>query len=140
MNKRTYLYLSKAEALPSPAGDRYKDKNILIKNGENLSLKKVGRIDTVEQINSHLDGVSLQKMIERFRRGDSSALTHGVGFYADVSGYETDPRAVVNNTRLLVSEIGKNAEQAAQDPAAITNENPENNSDNGKEGVEVAES
>lgn len=134
MNKRTYNYLSKDKAIPCPAGDRYKDKNILIKDGENLSLKKVGRIDTVEQINSHLDGVSLQKMIERFQRGDTSALSRNVGFYADVSGYETDPRAVIDTTRGIVSEIGKISEQAAQDPAEIKNENPENVSETGKEG------
>lgn len=140
MNERKYCYLNKDKSVPCPVGDRYKDKNILIKDGDNLSLKKVGRIDTVEQINSYEDGVSLQKMIERFQRGDTSALTRGVGFYADVSGYEKDPRAVIENGRKLVSEIGNNSNAAQADQPQAYSEKTENVSENGKESVNVEES
>ena len=130
-NKRTYNYLSKEKAVPCPTGSKFKDKNILVKDGNNLSLKKVGVIDTVEQIQSYRDGVDLQKMIARFQRGDESALSRGVGFYADVSGFSTDLHEVMNNTRSVVSEIGnKNGDQTSHEeviaPAA-----EDNNSENG---------
>lgn len=130
-NKRTYSYLLKEKAVPCPSGSRYKDKNILVKNGNNLSLKKVGVIDTVEQIQSYRDGVDLQKMIARFQRGDETALSNGVGFYADVSGFEPDVHVAMENTRSVVSEFGKSENDmtsAAKSDPVVDNVN---NSENG---------
>lgn len=134
MQKRTFKYLEKEKAIPCPAGERMKDKHTLVRDGNNLRLKKVGQVDVVEQIQSYEDGVSLAKMIERFNRGDSSALNRGSAFYGDVSGYETDPAQVINNNRTVVSEIGKQKEEIKQDPEPIEKDPVVNVSENGKEG------
>lgn len=129
MNKRTFNYLSRVKAVPCPSGDRYKDKCILVKNGDNLSLKKVGRIDTVEQIQSHHDGVCLQKMIERFNRtGDTGVFGSSRGFYGDTVGASDDLQETINNTRDTMRffqnlpKTEASGVPAAQDPAAQTSE------------------
>lgn len=134
MQKRTFKYLEKGKAIPCPAGERMKDKHTLVRDGNNLTLKKVGQIDIVEQIQSYEDGVSLAKMIERFKRGDTSALQRGQVFYGDVSGYETDPAQVINQTREVVTEIGKKKAEAVEDPKPDQLPKEENVSENGKEG------
>lgn len=135
MLKRTFKYLEKEKAIPCPAGERMKDKHTLVRDGNNLRLKKVGQVDVVEQIQSYEDGVSLAKMIERFNRGDSSALNHGSAFYGDVSGYETDPAQVINNNRTVVTKIGKQKEDSKEDPKEDPKQDPVVNSPiNGKEG------
>lgn len=144
MIERTFNYLRKNGAVPCPAGQRKKDVFTVVRDGNNLTLKKTGEVDVVEQIQSHHDGVSLAKMIERFRRGDSSALSHGSGFYADVTGYETDPAQVINNTRATVDavaqaqKVSKNGNEdvtSAGDQGAAA---VDDNSKDGKESVEDA--
>ena len=133
MNKRTFDYLSREPAVPCPSGDRYKKKNILIKKGDNLSLKEVGRIDIQEQIQSHHDGVSLQKMIERFNRsGDPGVFSRGSGFYADVSGYSTDMQEVINGIRDVIPEMENLSAAAGKDPVDQSSSdvlNSENNTE-----------
>lgn len=116
MRKRTYLYFEKDKALPCPAGDRMKDVNRLVRNGNNLSLEKTGELDVQEQIQSYEDGVSLEKMIKRFQRGDETALQRRQAFYADVSGYSTDPAEVIRT--------GRAAMQTLADLQAKNNEKP----------------
>lgn len=119
MAKKNFNYLEKDMAIPCPAGDRKKDKHMLVKDGNNLSLKKVGEIDIQEQINSYEDGVSLAKMIERYKRGDTSALNRDGGFYGDVSGFATDVVDVLNNNRAVMDAAQKQAASAADsEPAA----------------------
>ena len=115
MRNRTFNYLEKQSAIPCPAGSRKKDVHALVRDGNNMRLRKTGEIDVVEQIQSHHDGVSLAKMIERFKRGDSTALNRGGAFYEDVSGYETDPSLVINNTRAATAAAAQQS-QAAADP------------------------
>lgn len=103
MNERTFNYLKKCSSLPCPSGSRFKDKHVLEQNGNNYSVRKVGVIDTYEQIQSYEDSVSLSRMIERYKRGDTSALSRGFGFYADVSGFSDNPAEVISKTRDLVS-------------------------------------
>lgn len=134
MHKRTFKYLEKEKAIPCPAGQRYKTVHTLVRDGNNLTLKEIGKIDIVEQIKSYEDGVSLAKMIERFKRGDDTALQRGQAFYADVSGYETDSQIVVNNNRSVVSEIGKKKEEIKQDADLIKQDPNDNVFENGKEG------
>lgn len=124
-NKTTYAYLKKERAIPCPSGERLKDKNILdpAAKGNNLKLKKVGVVDTVEQIQSYLDGVALDRMIERFKRGDTSALENQRGFYADVSGYAEDLQTTINNGRAVVDFAAKQA-AAAEPPAKPTATEP----------------
>ena len=117
MNKRTFHYLSKGRAIPSPAGSPLKDKNILIRDGENLSLKKVGIINVQEQIQSHHDGVCLANMIKRFQRGDTSAFEHQAGYYADVSGSPEDMRSYIDANRALMANV---ADQLRETPPAET--------------------
>lgn len=114
MNKRTFHYLSKSRAIPSPAGSPLKDKNILIRDGVNLSLKKVGTINVQEQIQSHHDGVCLANMIKRFQRGDTSVFDREVGFYADVSGSPEDMRSYIDGNRALIASV---ADQLRKDEA-----------------------
>lgn len=127
MNDRKYSYFEKKKAIPCPAGNPMRDKCVLVRNGNNLSLKKVGEIDTVAQIQSYLDQVSLARMIERFKRGDTNALTRRSGFYADVSGFSDNPAEVINQTRKVVAAAAAAVDPApAADPgaapAAITTE------------------
>lgn len=135
MNDRKYSYLEKRKAIPCPAGNPMRDKCVLVQDGNNLSLKKVGEIDTVEQIQSHLDQVSLARMIERFKRGDTTALTRRSGFYGDVSGFSDNPAEVINQTRKVVaaaaaakSDVAPDAAPATPDaaPAATTTESEVN--------------
>lgn len=116
MLKRTFNYLKKDRAIPCPSGSRWKKVNTLVRDGNNLMLKETGRIDIAEQIASYEDGVSLAKMIERYKRGDTSALNRGSAFYEDVSGYDTDVQIVINNNRTVVSEIGKLKKDPKQEP------------------------
>lgn len=111
MNERTFNYLKKCPSLPCPSGSRFKEKHVIENDGNNYSLKKVGQIDTYEQIQSYEDGVSLARMIERYKRGDTSALSRGSGFYADVSGFSDNPAEVINNTRGLAADAAARAAQ-----------------------------
>lgn len=134
MQKRTFKYLEKEKAIPCPAGERFKKTHTLVRDGNNLTLKETGKIDIVEQIKSYEDGVSLAKMIERFKRGDSTAFQRGQAFYADVSGYETDSQVVVNTNRTVVSEIGKKRADQSSAAAAINTDGVSENGKNEKEG------
>ena len=129
MNKKTYCYLKKDKSLPCPSGDRLQVVNTVVRDGNNLILKKTGVVDIVEKIQSYRDGVELTKMIERYKRGDASALSHGAGFYADVSGFSDDPLEVINQTRDL-SKMSKNKvdqnSSDGSDPVLKSNQNVQN--------------
>ena len=114
MNERKFGYMQKFPACTSPSGCRKKPGYQLKQTGNNYELVKVGEIDIQAQIASYEDAVSLPKMIERFKRGDDTALTRSHGFYADVSGFEDNPAAVIDNTRKLVSAL---ADKAPSDAA-----------------------
>ena len=105
MQKRTFNYFSRVKALPSPSGSRKKDVHRLVRDGNNLLLEKTGELDTQELIQSYEDGVSLEKMIARFQRGDEMALNRRQAFYADVSGYSNDLHEVMNNNRAVVAAM-----------------------------------
>lgn len=139
MKRNNFSCFEKEMAIPCPAGERKKDKFMLVRKGNNMSLTKVGEVDIQEQINSYEDGVSLAKMIERFKRGDTSALNHGGGFYGDVSGFSPDVVDVLNNGQAVaktleeLSKKEKKEEAAPQDPAPSAADQQQNNSENGKE-------
>lgn len=103
-------------------------------------MKETGRIDIAEQIASYEDGVSLAKMIERYKRGDTSALNRGSAFFEDVSGYDTDAQIVINNNRTVVSEIGKKRADQSSAAAAIKTDVVSEDGKNEKEGEVNAES
>lgn len=115
-----FSYMKKERAIPCPSGDRYKDEFKLEQNGNNLSLVKVGRVDVHEQIQSHRDAVSLSAMIERFKRGDTSALERKKGFYADVTDFETNPAQVIQNGREVIREL--KIEKAEEKPTDQPND------------------
>lgn len=103
MKKRNFGFLEGRQPTPPCCpGSRFKPEYQLCQNGNNYTLKEVGKIDIQEQIASYEDGVSLSKMIERYKRGDESALTRRKGFYADVSGMSDNPAEVISNTRALM--------------------------------------
>lgn len=111
--KCNWTYLDKDPVVPFPAGDCLRVKNKLVRKGNNLYLQEVDKVDIQEQINSYEDGVSLQAMIARYKRtGDSSVLNKSSGFYADVSGLETNPARVIDQLRNVAQAA--QAAQAAQ--------------------------
>lgn len=139
MKKNKFSCFERDVAIPCPSGERKKDRFMLVRKGNNMSLTKTGEVDIQEQIDSYEDGVSLPKMIERFRRGDTSALSRGEGFYGDVSGFSPDVVDVLNNGQMVaealekLSKTEKVEEAAAQDPADTSSEQQPTNSENGKE-------
>lgn len=120
MLRSKYSFCESAPAIPCPSGNRVKPEYQLKMDGNNLSLVKVGEIDIQKQIESYADGVSLAKMIERFKRGDETALTRKKGFYADVSGFSDNPAEVIDRTRVLVTELAKDNTPADPTPADPT--------------------
>lgn len=119
MNNRHFSYLEKEAALPCASGSRYKDDFQLVTEGNNMTLKKVGRTDTQKVIQSYRDAVDLGKMIERYKRGDQDAFTRGSrGFYADVSGMTTDLAESIENNRLAAEYMA-----AAQNAAKADDQN-----------------
>ena len=131
MNKNNFAYLKKESAIPCPGGSPVKDEFQLVTEGNNLSLKKVGTINVQKQIESYRDSVDLGKMIERYKRGDSSALSRGNrGFYADVSEIDTDLAVQIENQRLAAEYMAQaKAEEAPQA------ENVENTAENAPQEV-----
>lgn len=119
MRKRIFAYQdNNADAIPCSSGCRTKAEYQLKQTGNNLELVKVGEIDIQAQIESFEDSVSLSKMIERFSRGDDTALTRRKGFYGDVSGFSDNPAEVIGNTRKIVKTAEAAAKKAPEaDPA-----------------------
>ena len=118
MRKRTFLYFLKDKAIPSPSGCRYVKQHTVKREGNNLTLVETGVLDTQEMIESYVDGVSLEKMIQRFRRGDESAFMRKQAFYADVSGMPTDMLSVINTGRAASAILADQEAAPASDPAA----------------------
>lgn len=115
MNKNNFVYLQKEPAIPCLGGSPIKDEFQLVTEGNNLSLKKVGTINVQKQIESYRDSVDLGKMIERYKRGDTSALNRGNGgFYADVSGMSTDLAEQIENQRIAAEYLAKAQETVSQ--------------------------
>lgn len=121
MRNRTFLYFRKEKAIPSPAGSRYVKQHTIKRNGNNLTLVETGVLDTQEMIESYVDGVSLDKMIARFRRGDESAFMRRQAFYADTSGMSTSLLDVINTGRAVQSAINA-ADQNAEPTSEPTSE------------------
>lgn len=120
MNKNKFAYMRKEPAKPAPAGVRFKDENILVYEGNNMILKKVGQIDVQEQINSYRDGVDLGKMIERFKRGDTSAISRKQGFYADATECPTDLASAINAQRVAAEYMA--AQKPTEEKVEVTKE------------------
>lgn len=118
MNKNKFAYLKKEAALPCPPGSPLKDEHELVWEGNNMTLKKVGVINTQKQIESYRDSVDLGRMIERFKRGDDSALERGKGFYEDVSNISPDLAEQINNQRMAAEYLSKSANKRKQEEKA----------------------
>ena len=114
MNKNNFAYLNKEPAIPCPSGSPLKDEFQLVTEGNNMTLKKVGTINIQKKIESYRDSVDLGKMIERYKRGDTSALNRGNGgFYADVSDMSSDLAEQIENQRVAAEYIVQ-AQNAAE--------------------------
>ena len=114
MNKNKFLYMQKESAIPCPSGSPIKDEFELVTEGNNMSLKKVGTINVQKQIESYRDSVDLGKMIERYKRGDTSALTRGAGgSFADVSEITPDLAVQIENQRIAAEYVAQ-AQAAAK--------------------------
>lgn len=115
MNKNKFAYLKKEPALPCPGGSPVKDEFQLVTEGNNLMLEKVGEINVQKQIESYRDTVDLGKMIERYKRGDTSALSRGNGgFYADISNINADLAEQIQNQRLAAEYFATAQKSAPQ--------------------------
>lgn len=135
MNKNNFAYLNKESAIPCPSGSPVKDEFQLVTEGNNMTLKKVGTINIQKKIESYRDSVDLGRMIERYKRGDSSALNRGNGgFYADVSDMSTDLAEQIENQRIAAEYIAQ-----AQNTAKVeeTAEKAEKTADSGNEEVTI---
>ena len=118
MQKRTFDYFLREKAVPCPVGDRIVKQHKVVTEGNNLRRVETGELDIVEHIQSYEDGVSLSKMIERFKRGDPTALNRATPFYGDVSGYDDNPASVIETTRGAVSAAMDQQQQPATEPPA----------------------
>lgn len=126
-NKKEWAYLKHDLAVPFPSGDKFRDKHKLVENGNNLRLQKVDTIDIQAQISSYEDGVSLSKMIARYKRtGDSSFLKRSQGFYADTSGMETNPARVIDNARAVAAEMAATAAEKSPNAEETTPNSTQN--------------
>lgn len=129
-----FSYVEVRDLKSSPVGSRFKDENKLVQEGNNYRLEKVGQIDIQEQIASYADGVDLKKMIQRFKRGDSTALDRKRGFYADVSSYPSDTRSFIDAMR---SDLSKNGSESVVPELDQSAQPADNISENGKIESEV---
>lgn len=94
------------------------------REGNNLTLVETGVLDIQEMIESYVDGVSLEKMIQRFRRGDESAFMRKQAFYADVSGLPTDMMSVINTGRAATAILADQKSDPGTAPATETTTEP----------------
>lgn len=95
----------------SPAGTGKKEEKILVREGNNLLLKKTGKmIDLNEQIASHLDSVSLPRLLARYYAGDLGAINCVSGFYGDISDLPASTQDKIKsfqNAVRVITEFGK---------------------------------
>lgn len=136
MNKNKFAYFRKEKALPTASGSAYKDEYELVMDGNNMKLRKVGRINVQEQIASYRDSVDLGKMIERFKRGDSTALQRNSNaFYADVSEVNTDLASVIGNNRIAADFMANEAmKKSLEEQQPVEQQSTEQQSMEQKEG------
>lgn len=87
MKKVTYKNLSELETLPAPTGDGFEPEFGYNSDGE---LVEVGKINTVELIQSHAEECSIDSIIARCLGGDESALSQRAGQYIDTVGLPSD--------------------------------------------------
>lgn len=92
MISKAYGYMINREKLrPSPIGSKFREDNTLIRNADgSRELRKLGDVNQYEMIQSFVDGVDLQRMISRYKKGDVTALDVKRGFYADVTEVQKD--------------------------------------------------
>ena len=73
------------------SGERYVDDYVgdLDRNG-NLTLKKVGKTDLYEQIQSYADSCDMKLIVSRYMSGDMTALNRVQGIYTDITDMPTN--------------------------------------------------
>lgn len=62
-------------------------------------LEETGKVDLYAEIQSHKDSTDINKMVERFVRGDTTALSRAQGFFADVTQMPTNLAETLNQIR-----------------------------------------
>lgn len=70
----------------SHVGSRFKNKRQLVDNHGVMELQTVGKQNLYEEIQSHKDSVDINKMLERYRSGDVTALDRVKAHYLDLEG------------------------------------------------------
>lgn len=71
-------------AIHAVPGSRMKDDRLLQMVDGHYELVTVGQSDLYAEIQSHKDSVDINKLLERYRNGDTGALQHVVGQYMDI--------------------------------------------------------
>ncbi len=81
---------SEFKLTPSEAGTRFhKDYKMKVFEDGSRDLVVVGQIDTYEMIQSHKDSVDLKLTLERYARGDDSAINRRQAFFGDFTNMPT---------------------------------------------------
>lgn len=75
----------KAKRISHCSGSRFKRERVLKDTNGLLQLEDCGKSDLYVYIQSHKDSVDINKILERYRSGDLSALDHVRGQYLDIS-------------------------------------------------------
>ncbi len=79
------------EVFKSNVGDGYQPTyKMRVHEDGKRELEKVGRIDLYAQIQSHKDSCDINYILERFARGDESALSKIQGVYGDFTQMPTN--------------------------------------------------
>ena len=81
----------------SKTGERYViEYQLVIDETGKEVLEPCGQTDFYQMIQSHRDSVDLDLVLDRLKRGDSTALNKVQGFYADVSDLPVKMQDVLN--------------------------------------------
>lgn len=89
---RFYSRLNLPERKPSPAGSEWTEQCVIDVDSETGAkiLKVTGRENIYEKIQECLEPTKIENIIRRFEEGDTTALGHKNGIYADISDMPTN--------------------------------------------------
>lgn len=87
-----YSRLNLPKRKPTPAGSEWAEQCIIDVDSETGAkvLKIVGRENIYEKIQECLEPTKIENIIRRFKEGDTTALGHESGIYADISDMPTN--------------------------------------------------
>lgn len=131
----------------TPSGSRRKEVFTVQHNADGShELVKTGEMDLAEDIQSYSDGVSFDKLIERFHPKNVAEaaslipINYNEPQYVDVSGLSEDPQILVEQIKAAklayAARFSKNGSKTGDQSAGSTEQHEGDGSENGKEGDE----